>query len=69
MSAALTVIELLDSATQEIVRRRSRSPHSGARENYDQAITHIEDAQMRYTRGRAMAEGKFNPTDLDRRVA
>jgi hypothetical protein len=32
---------------------------------FNLAITALEDAQMRYTRGRAIELDRFNPADLD----
>lgn len=61
-----TVKEALDRCI-EIARERQRDhpTHSNGYREFALAITAMEDAQMRYTRGRAMQEGKFEPADLD----
>lgn len=60
-----TVIELLDAAASLIEATRQLATSAAGR-NYSISLTAIEDAQMRYTRGRAIELGKFNPADLDR---
>lgn len=66
-----TVKELIDQAIEYIGDRREcpvgPATTQSARE-FSLAITALEDAQMRYTRGRAIELGKFKPADLDREV-
>jgi hypothetical protein len=59
-----SVKEALDRCVDIIEHRRGGSREPWARE-FSLSITAIEDAQMRYTRGRAMQLGKFAPADLD----
>ena len=61
-----TVIENLEAAKQAIADRRLTVVVGDAGREFSIAITAIEDAQMRYTRGRAMEEDKFAPADLDK---
>lgn len=61
-----TIKELLDEVIVRIDHQRARSRHAEVRREFSVAITAAEDAQMRYTRGRAIELGKFNPADLDK---
>lgn len=66
-----SIIELLDSAKWRILARQGSAPevhHSidNPRRNYALALTAIEEAQMRYTRGRAIELDRFAPADLDK---
>lgn len=60
-----TVVELLDEAHKRVTEQAKR-PNSSARREYEIVLTSIEDAAMRYTRGRAIHLGRFAPADLDR---
>lgn len=46
--------------------RLESSDDDAVRRNMAVAITHLEDAQMRYGRGRAIELGVFAPFDFDR---
>lgn len=59
-----TVKQVLDEAHTMVADAHVSSTMPAVRE-FALALTAIEDAQMRYTRGRAMEEGKFAPADLD----
>lgn len=59
-----TVKEALDRCI-EIVEERKQSATIAEFREFEKARSAIEDAQMRYTRGRAMQLGKFAPADLD----
>jgi hypothetical protein len=49
--------------------RANGGPEMGASgREFSLAITAIEDAQMRFTRGLAMRLGKFSPADLEKDV-
>lgn len=66
----LTVTELLMAARERILDHREVAepkpyPDIPARE-FSLAITAIEDAAMRYTRGRAQELDVFSPADLDK---
>lgn len=58
-----TVVELLEAATRQIQSQPSDQP--GAAREFAIAITHIEDARMRFTRGYAKQNGEFRPVDLE----
>lgn len=66
-----TVKELIDQAIAaaqaalEDAGRGQVNGHTPGRE-FSLAITALEDAQMRYARGRHMQEGSFSPSDVDR---
>lgn len=60
-----TVKELIDRAVA-IIRYGTDYP---LRREHALAITKLEEAQMWYTRGRAIEEGVFNPKDLDKKNA
>lgn len=64
MEPDLTICALLDRALRDLsdLRGDSRDPY--ARE-LSLAITHVEDARMRYVRARCMQEGVFNDIDID----
>lgn len=59
-----TVKDLIDEAIARANARRENNPGPPARE-FALAITALEDAQMRFTRGLAMVQGKFAPVDLE----
>lgn len=59
----LTIAELVAMATEQLKRLRAQNPGPAARE-FSLAITALEDAQMRATRGLAMVQGVFKPADL-----
>lgn len=59
-----TVVELLELVAARIRAQRLIAASDSGRE-FALAITHLEDAQMRYTRGRAMETNQFHPGDLD----
>ena len=62
----LTPVELLNAAATAARRERQEcTPGQPEGREFSLAITAIEDAQMRYPRGRAMQLGKFSPADLD----
>jgi hypothetical protein len=69
MSYEKTVKELIDEA---IVKAQTRFSSLGADGKVEGglreisvAITKLEEAQMWYTRGLAIAQDKFNPADLE----
>lgn len=59
-----TVKQLTDEAIERLEQFRASLPMPAARE-FSLAITALEDAQMRATRGLAMARGCFAPADLE----
>lgn len=59
-----TVIGYLNAAVGMIEQYKGASRENYARE-FALAITAIEDAQMRFTRGYAMKCGVFNPAHLE----
>lgn len=59
----MTVKEHIDAAVN--AARAAAFVDGGSRE-FALAITKLEEAQMWYTRGRAIQEDKFNPQDLDK---
>lgn len=65
-----TVKEALDRCMAIVDDRRGvlERLHPAGRE-FSLAITAMEDAQMRYARGRHMQEGSFSPSDVDRWLA
>jgi hypothetical protein len=63
-----TVKEAIDRCIEIIGDRRDRAASSSGRE-FSLAITSLEDAQMRYARGRLIQEGAFSPSDVDRWLA
>jgi hypothetical protein len=62
----VTVKEHLDAAIAGIEALEPRGSRSEADRELSLAITHIEDAQMRVTRGLAKHLGKFAPADLEK---
>jgi hypothetical protein len=60
-----TFVELANRAQARAVELRNAAPGPAARE-FALAITALEDAQMRFTRGMAMVKGRFAPADLER---
>lgn len=62
-----TVKDYIDYAIGMIDEHRITATAGPARE-FALAVTALEDAQMRYTRGRAKEEGCFGPTDIDKGV-
>jgi len=65
MTPSPTIKELIDEAIGRLDGHRSQFPGTAARE-FSLAITALEDAQMRATRGLAMATGRFVPADLEK---
>lgn len=63
MSQVSTIKQLIDEATLQLERLRGDQRDAAARE-FSLAITALEDAQMRATRGLAKRQGKFAPADL-----
>ena len=59
-----TVVDLIEEAIARCDARRQNNPGAPARE-FAIAITALEDARMRFTRGLAMVQGCFNPVDLE----
>lgn len=65
-----TVKEALDRCIEVAdERRKACKPADTAGREFSLAITLLEDAQMRYARGRHMQEGSFSPSDVDRWLA
>lgn len=58
-----TIKELIDEAIDQLAYLRSNNVGEVGRE-FSLAITALEDAQMRTTRGLAKIQGKFAPVDL-----
>lgn len=61
----MTIVECIADATEQLEQLRAESAHPAARE-FSLAITALEDAQMRATRGLAMTKGVFAPADLQK---
>jgi hypothetical protein len=61
-----TIKELIDGVMEAIEALPFRGDRSGADRELSLAITHLEDAQMRATRGLAKAADKFNPGDVQK---
>lgn len=65
----MTVAQLLDEAWDRVNDAQGETARAGglghAMREYALAKTAIEDARMRYNRGRAMQFGMFKPVDLD----
>jgi len=59
----MTIKQHIDAAIKQAEDLRLGSLSSAARE-FSLAITALEDAQMRATRGLAKTQGKFAPADL-----
>lgn len=64
-----TVKEAIDRCVEIINERRQANDTPEAGREFSLAITALEDAQMRYARGRHMQEGSFSPSDVDRWLA
>lgn len=62
----MTVKEHIDAAVEGIENLEPRGSRTEADRELSLAITHLEDAQMRVTRGLAKHLGKFNPADLEK---
>lgn len=64
----MTVKEQIDNLINEVRSLQSQQTHSqgGASREFALAITHLEDAQIRATRGLAKLQGDFNPADLQK---
>lgn len=60
----MTIKQHIDAAITALETHRGDDRSPAARE-FSLAITHLEDAQMRATRGLAIRQGKFNPADLE----
>ncbi len=65
-AATVTVAESIAFATLRARKRQAASADQRAKREYALAITALEDAQMRYTRGRAMDLDCYAPADLDK---
>jgi hypothetical protein len=61
----MTIVEHITAATVQLDLLRGSDRDQAARE-FSLAITALEDAQMRATRGLAMRSGVFNPADLQK---
>ena len=61
---SVTIKALLDTVIEQAQRQARENTMPAARE-FALAATAAEDAQMRYTRGLAKAQGQFNPADLE----
>jgi hypothetical protein len=61
----VTINEHIAAATGQLEQLRGENRSAAARE-FSLAITALEDAQMRGTRGLAMTAGIFNPADLQK---
>lgn len=61
-----TIVEHIAAATEQLERLRTEYPGPHARE-FSLAITALEDAQMRATRGLAIQKGVFAPADLQKK--
>lgn len=59
----MTIKQLTDEAILQLEELRGEDRSSAARE-FSLAITALEDAQMRATRGLAIRQGVFAPKDL-----
>jgi hypothetical protein len=74
LAKSYTTFQLLEAARVKVEGYRSAgevvvagiSVAAKAARNWSLAITAIEDAQMRTTRGHAIAQDKFAPTDLEK---
>lgn len=70
-----TVKEALDRCIEVVGERRKGEFVKAEKGSMDVvrefalAVTAMEDAQMRYARGRHMQEGSFSPSDVDRWLA
>lgn len=60
-----TVFELIEVAKAMIEGKKLGVSSGEEAREYALAVTALEDAQMRYTRGRARMLGVFRPVDLD----
>lgn len=60
----MTIKTHIDTAIEKIERHAARGSRSAADRELALAITHLEDAKMRVTRGIAMYRGIFNEVDL-----
>jgi hypothetical protein len=61
-----TFVELVAEATEKADAHRRTYGGSAAGREFALAVTALEDAQMRFTRGLAMVQGKFAPADLEK---
>ncbi len=66
--AEATTKEYLDQVKDDVSEKRlvaTNENRGDAAREFALAITHLEDAQMRVTRGVAMMNGVFNEVDLE----
>jgi hypothetical protein len=61
-----TFVELIGEATEKADALRRTYQGAQAGREFALAITALEDAQMRFTRGLAMVQDKFAPVDLEK---
>ena len=64
----MTIVEQLQEVIEEIDRKAALAGRSEAGREFALAKTAAEDAQMRYTRGRAIQNGVQKPFDFDKEV-
>lgn len=62
----MTVVETISELTNEIEDHKLYCNNQGAAREFSIALTALEDVQMRFTRGLAIVQGKFNPADLEK---
>lgn len=60
-----TFIETLNAAWEDVDQRRKHASGSPWGREFAMAATALEDAMMRYNRGRALQEGVFSTYDFD----
>lgn len=60
-----TFVELMDAARSRAETRKLDATSGEIAREFAITMTLLEDAQMRYTRGVAMALGVFRPIDLE----
>lgn len=61
-----TVVERIKELENEIEDHKLYCNHQGAAREFSIALTALEDVQMRFTRGLAKLQGKFDPADLEK---
>lgn len=64
----LTFAELMDLASEKAAGLFDSTPDGSIWRECALAKTHLEDAQMRFTRAFARTQGKFDPVDLEKEV-
>lgn len=62
----MTVVEQLTKVIDEIADKKLEAGLGYAAREFELAKTAAEEAQMRYTHGRAIQEGQFEPYDFDK---